>query len=355
MPRRSFTNDYGEGAHPTILHALCEGNQLQEAGYGHDHYSSNAKDLIRQTVGASDDDDAAVFFVTGGTAANILGIASCLRPHEAVIGATTSHIAIHEAGAIEATGHKILLVAAADGKVTVDGIRQAVKQNSMFPHQTKARMVYISNSTEIGTIYMKRELSDLAKVCHELGLLLFMDGARLGAAMTATKNDLTLNDVYHLTDIFWIGGTKTGALLGEAVVIKNKAVANEFPFHMKQRGQLLAKGRVLGIQFTKLFQDGLFFSLARHANAMALQLSTRLVQLGIKLRAETETNQVFPILSAALLKTLQQEFEFHVWESISDDAAVVRLVTSWATQKEHVELLCTAVEGWVKSSAHTQC
>ncbi|KIW11423.1 hypothetical protein PV08_10723 [Exophiala spinifera] len=340
MVKRSFADDYGEGAHPRILEALARTNLSQQPGYGNDEFCDKARTLIRESIGV---DDASVFFVTGGTPANLISIASCLRPHEAVIAATSGHISSKEAGAIEATGHKVILAPATNGKLTPKSIQVAVDQNSMFPHNVKPRMVYISNATETGTIYTKQELEVLADLCKSLRLILFMDGARLAAALTSSANDMSLRDIYDLTDMFWIGGTKVGALLGEAVVVKDKNIAAEFPYHMKQHGSLLAKGRVLGIQFTELFRDGLIFDLARHANNMAAVMSSHFVKAGVKLQATTETNQVFPILPKTVVDALQKDFVFYIWEQLPDDKVVIRLLTSWATNLEHVEELNACV------------
>ena len=250
MNKYSFLDDYSEGCHPSILDALGSTNLVQQTAYGNDEYSAQAKDLICKHF---DQDDVAVHFVAGGTLANIICIASILRPYEAIISASSGHIALREAGAIEATGHKIIGVASDDGKLTPDGIKDAIKNNSHAPHMAKPKLVYISNTTELGTVYTKTELQEISSVCKANDLLLFIDGARLGAALTASTNDLNLTDIAGFADMFWIGGTKAGILFGEAIVIPNTELANEFAFNIKQRGALLAKGRVLGIQFKELF------------------------------------------------------------------------------------------------------
>jgi threonine aldolase len=249
---------------------------------------------------------------------------------------STGHIFARETGAIEAIGHKIITVPPSDGKLTPESIKDALDQNAHFPHMAKPRLVYLSNATETGTLYTKAELSAISDLCKERGLILFLDGARLGAALSAVKNDLTLADLACLTDIFWIGGTKVGALLGEAIVINNPSLAEDFAFHVKQRGGLLAKGRTLGVQFLELFRSNLFFELARHANNMAQLLSLGVIEAGFSLSAETETNQVFAILPNTLISKLQNEFQFYVWEMVGSDRAVVRLVTSWATSESQV-------------------
>ena len=334
MTKHSFLDDYSEGAHPAILKALSETNLVQQTAYGDDAYSQQARGLIREHMGDVNPD---VWFVASGTLANILTISSALRPHEAVIAPASGHIVVRETGAIEATGHKIITVAPAEGKLTPDRIFAALDANAHFPHMAKPRLVYLSNATEIGTIYTRKEIEVISTLCKERGLLLLLDGARLGAALAATRNDLTLKDIAELTDIFWIGGTKVGALLGEAIVIPNPGLREEFKFHIKQRGALLAKGRVLGLQFSELFRDGLYFDLARHANAMAQRLSSKISDAGYGFAAETETNQLFPILPNAVIGKLKDDFEFYVWEARDESSSVIRLVTSWATQETQVD------------------
>ena len=345
----SFHDDYSEGAHPKIIEALARTNLSQQSGYGDDEYSEDARRRIRNLIGA-DDDDANIYFTPGGTGANLLSIASQLRPHEAVIAAAPGHIVGKEGGAIEATGHKVIAEPGVDGKLTPVMIQAAFDRSSQFAWQPKPKMVFISNATEIGTVYNKSELEAVAAICKELKLFLLLDGARLGAALTSSKNDMTLKDVYDMTDVFWIGGTKNGALLGEAVVIKDPSIGADFPYHMKQRGALLAKGRVIGIQFSTLLQDDLFFRLARHANSAAADISSSLANMGFRMWAETESNQVFPIFPPALVQELQQHFDFYVWEHLGDGSLVVRLVTSWATEPPAVKRFCGVVEEWTQRS-----
>lgn len=339
----SFIDDYSEGAHPDILAALLRSNLTQQLSYGNDEFCTEAKDLIRQRLGRN---DVAIHFVPSGTAANLISISSCLRPHEAVIAAASGHIIDKEAGAIEATGHKIIQAKAVNGKLTPESIRVAHSQNQMFPHMAKPRLVYISNASEVGTIYTKAELSAIAALCKKLKLLLFMDGARLGVALSARRNDMALTDILDLTDIFWIGGTKMGALLGEAIVIKHAALADDFIFHLKRHGSLLAKGRIMGTQFAELFRSNLYFELASHANQMAQMISENLVALGHELAAETETNQVFAILPLALIAQLQERFGFYTWQDMENGFAVIRLVTSWATDVRQVEKFNACVHQW---------
>lgn len=334
MTKYSFLDDYSEGCHPNILETLTRTNMLQQTAYGEDEYSSQAKEFLRNHMGDISPD---IYLVAGGTLANIIIMASCLRPHEAVIAASSGHIVVRETGAIEATGHKIITVPSDNGKLAPDDIQTALDDNAHFPHMAKPRLVYLSNATETGTIYTKVELSQISAICKENDLLLLLDGARLGAALSAAQNDLTLKDIAELADIFWIGGTKVGALLGEAIIIPNKALAQDFSFHIKQRGALMAKGRTLGIQFIELFKDDLFFTLTKHANDMAAKLSDGIVDAGNKLSAETESNQIFPILPNSLIDQLKVDFDFYVWGKFDTDHSVVRLVTSWATSENQVD------------------
>ncbi len=334
MNKYSFLDDYSEGCHPDILKTLADTNMTQQTAYGGDEYSERARGLIRQHLG---NDTTPIYFVSGGTLSNIIGISSVLKSHEAIISANSGHIVLHETGAIEATGHKIIQVPSADGKLTPDGVQSALDSNAHFPHMAKPRLVYISNATEAGTIYSKEELSSLSKICKKNNLLLLLDGARLCTALAADNNDLTLKDVCEFTDIFWIGGTKAGALIGEAIVIPNQDLAEDFAFHIKQRGGLLAKGRLLGIQFLCLFENKLFMELAKYSNAMANKLSSAIVDCGYSLAAKTDSNQVFPILPNTLIEKLQQSFDFYLWEKVDNQHSTIRLVTSWATDEVQVD------------------
>lgn len=341
MTKYSFLDDYSEGAHPAILKALSETNMVQQTAYGDDTYSQEARDLLGKYMGDTDPD---IWFVASGTLANILTISSTLRPHEAVIAPASGHIVVRETGAIEATGHKIITVPPENGKLTPDNIQVALDSNAHFPHMAKPRMVYISNATEVGTLYTKPELQAISELCKARNLLLLLDGARLGAALSADKNDLTLQDITELTDIFWIGGTKAGALFGEAIIIPNPALREDFAFYVKQRGALLAKGRFLGLQFRELFREGLYFDLAKHANQLAALLSEGLSECGHRFVARTETNQVFPILPNVLIDELEKSFNFYIWEAIDKSSSVIRLVTSWATPEEQVGAFIDAVQ-----------
>ncbi|KAG6243571.1 hypothetical protein E4U25_000417 [Claviceps purpurea] len=352
-PKYSFLDDYSEGAHPTLLEALIASNGSQQTGYGNDSYSAEAKRNIRAHLGCGD--DVGVFFVPSGTSANAISIAACLRPHEAVVAASTGHIVTRETGAVEASGHKIINVPPVNGKLTPATISKALDDNWHFPHMAKPRLVYISNATEVGTVYTKEELAAIKTLCETKGLLLFMDGARIGAALTSTKNDLTLADVLQLTDIFWIGGTKNGALLGEAVVVKDAALARDFEFYVKQHGSLLAKSRIMGVEFAELFRGTLYFDLARRGNLAAEALSRTIVRAGFALRAETETNQVFAVLPVQLVEELQREFVFYVWEKCDEDWAVVRLLTTWATDAAQLDKFQQTVLRWADKSQDQGC
>ncbi len=341
MARYSFLDDYSEGCHPAILEAMACSNLVQQTAYGDDEYSLEARELIGAHLGNK---QSAIYFVAGGTLANLIIIASCLRAHEAVIASDMGHITVRETGAIEATGHKIISVPSTQGKLSVDDVQKALDANAHFPHMARPRLVYISNATEVGTLYSKTELTALSDICKANKLLLLLDGARLGAALSAQKNDLKLSDIVELTDVFWIGGTKAGALLGEAIVINNLSLQNDFLFHIKQRGALMAKGRLLGLQFRELFKSDLFFEAARYANNMAAKLSGAIVENGYELAAETESNQIFPVLPNCLIERLKESFDFYIWGKVDDERSTIRLVTSWATDEKQVESFCQLIK-----------
>ncbi len=334
MTKYSFMDDYSEGCHPAILERLAQTNLSQQTAYGDDDYSDEARELIQRRLGSH---KSTIYFVGGGTQANIIVISSLLKSHEAVIAVGSGHIATHETGAIEATGHKIITVIKKDGKLTSADVEQALAENAHFPHMAKPRLVYISNATETGRIYTKAELAALSKTCRDNNLIFFLDGARLGAALASHINDVKLGDLAKLTDVFWIGGTKAGALIGEAIVINKPELAEDFRFHIKQRGALLAKGRLLGIQFQVLFGDALFFTASRSANGLAAKLSKAILKAGYELDSETETNQIFPILPNPLIEKLESDFKFYNWQAYDKDRTVLRLVTSWATDEAAVD------------------
>lgn len=328
-----FTNDYSEGAHINILNALVESNLNQEIGYGNDSFCEKAKKLIKAKI---KNENADIHFVSGGTQANLIIISSVLRPHEAIIAASTGHINVHETGAIEATGHKICTVETEDGKLSVEHIK-SVLENHSDEHMVKPKMVFISNSTELGTIYKKAELEEISKFCKENNLYLHLDGARLGSALTSRDNDLTLDELSSLVDIFYIGGTKNGALLGEAIVINNDRLKEDFRYHIKQKGAMLAKGKVLGIQFVELFKNDLFFELANHANKMAYKLSDALSELGYEFLTHPTSNQIFPIMTNEEIQKLEVRYGFNIERKIDNNKKAIRLVTSWATVEDAVD------------------
>ncbi|GAA4724740.1 threonine aldolase family protein [Brevibacillus fulvus] len=334
-----FENDYTEGAHERILQRLWDTNYEQTPGYGTDEHCEKARAYIRK---ACDREDIDVHFLVGGTQTNMTVIASILRPYQGAVSATTGHIAVHETGAIEATGHKVLTLPSDDGKIRAEQVRElydAHWNDATHEHIVQPGLVYISHPTENGTTYTKAELEALSKVCRECGLPLFMDGARLGYGLAAKGNDLSLADIARLCDVFYIGGTKVGALFGEAVVITNDALKKDFRYMIKQRGGLLAKGRLLGIQFETLFENGLYGELSRHAVEMAMMIREAFVQKGFSLRYDSTTNQQFPILPDEVLTELGKTYSFSFWEKIDDNHSAVRFCTSWATKKENVEKL----------------
>jgi len=328
----SFKNDYSEGAHPSILNALIETNLEQAEGYGEDRYTQKAIELIKQRIGRNDID---IHLLSGGTQTNLIAISAFLRPHEAVIAANTGHILVHETGAVEATGHKIISIEVDDGKLNDSHIKVALDSHT-DEHMVKPKLVYISNPTEIGTIYNKEELDQISRCCKENKLLLFMDGARLGSALCSAGNDLELSDLAKLVNAFYIGGTKSGALLGEALVICSDPLKEDFRFHMKQKGALLAKGRLLGIQFIELFRDNLYFDLAKHSNKLADLLRDEISKAGFKFLVNSPSNQLFPILPNRLIIELEKNYLFHVWSKVDADNSTIRLVTSWATKEDAV-------------------
>ncbi len=332
----SFRYDYSEGCHPAILQALQKTNLEQQPGYGNDEYSVEAKRILKNLTGYQ---SAAIHFISGGTQTNLIVIQAVLQSFEAVISADTGHIYVNEAGAVESTGRKIIAVKNTEGKLTPQDIQQVVDAHDHYPHVVKPKLVYISNATEIGTIYTKQELTAISKCCKKNSLYLFMDGARLGAALASVYNDVTLKDIARLTDVFYLGGTKNGALLGEAVVINNKELQTDFEFHLKQRGALLAKGRILGIQFLTLLQDDLFVQNARYANKCAENIAAAAKKEGYVFLTPPQTNQLFIILPDTQIKKLQKKYEFYIWKKIDNKHAAIRIVTSWATEMQIVEAL----------------
>ena len=339
-----FHNDYSEGCHEKVLEELVKTNGKQTTGYGEDPYCARAAQKIRKCCGR---EDAAVHFLVGGTQANLTVIASALRPHQGVLAADSGHINVHETGAIEATGHKVLWLPSVNGKIAAGQISDYVdahRADPSFEHTVQPKMVYISNPTEWGTLYSKAELQAIAEVCREKGLYLFLDGARLGYGLMAEENDLTMEDLAKLCDVFYIGGTKMGALFGEAAVIATPEIQEDFRYLIKQRGGMLAKGRLLGLQFDTLFTDNLYLQAGRHADQMADKIRSVLDALEIPLLVKNNTNQIFPILPNATLAELEKNFTFTEQERISESHRAVRFCTSWATKPENVDALCAELE-----------
>lgn len=330
----NFKNDYSVGAHPNILKKLLESNNTVQNGYGDDEYSAEAKEILKQKI---ENSSARIFFLSGGTQTNLIVISYLLRIHEAVISAKTGHIFANETGAIEATGHRVITVETEDGKLTPILVQSVLEEYTLRPHVVKPKMVYISNSTELGTVYTKSELENLSKFCKEKNLLLFMDGARLGHGITSKFSDLTLPDISKLTDVFYIGGTKNGALLGEAVVFNNPDLGGEFDFALKQKGALLAKGRILGIQFLELFRDNLYFELALHANEMAINMAAAIKEKGFSFLTEPASSQIFPIFPNRVIDELSKKYQFYVWKKVDENKSAIRLITSWATKENEME------------------
>ncbi len=334
-----FRNDYSEGACPQVLDALADTNLIPTAGYGTDQFCAAAADAIRSLCEAP---EAQVHFLVGGTQVNKTAIGAFLRPYEAVIAADTGHICVHETGAIEQNGHKILALPVQDGKLTAGLVRAAVERHC-DEHMVLPRLVYISNTTEVGTVYSLSELTALSGCCRELGLLLYCDGARLASAMTVEGADTSFADYARLCDAFTIGGTKNGLLFGEALVLTNPALFPHFRHAMKQQGAILAKGRLLGVQFDAVLRDGLYLQLARHANAMAAKLRQGLLELGYSMAVNSPSNQIFPILTPTQEERLREECAFEV-QSRDDHGVCVRFVTSWATRGEDVDALLKFME-----------
>ena len=327
----SFENDYSEGACKKVLDYLAEHNDVQASGYGLDQYSEKAASLIKEQIGR----DADIHFITGGTPCNILAI-SLLKPYQSVICVTSGPINVHETGAVEATGHKIDAVEGVNGKITPEAIEHVVLTHT-DEHMVQPRMVFISDATELGTIYHKDELQAISAMCKKHKLYLYLDGARIANALTAASNDLTLKDIAELTDMFYIGGTKNGALLGEAMVILNEDLKKDFRYYMKRQGAMLAKGRVISQQFIALLEDETYLDNARNANENAQYLKEALSSKGIEMFMDSETNQIFPILPDGLIKELLKEYQFLEWGRYDEQRTTVRLVCSWATRKENVD------------------
>ena len=338
-----FHNDYCEGCHPKILEGLVKTNLEQTPGYGMDDHCLRAAEMIRAACGK---DDVAVHFLVGGTQTNLTVIDAALRPHQGVLCADTGHIHVHETGAVEATGHKVLALPSENGKVSARQVTDAVKthrQSESFEHEVQPKLVYISHPTELGTLYTLQELEELSRACRENGLYLFLDGARLGYGLVANGSDVALSDIARLCDVFYIGGTKVGALFGEAVVISNPALGEDFRYLIKQHGGMLAKGRLLGIQFEELFTDDLYFRISEHGVRMADRIRATFDEVGTPYFIAGVTNQIFPILSDDFLQELGKSIVFTEMDRVDDTHRAIRICTSWASTEENVDTLCREI------------
>ncbi|MDD5906155.1 MAG: low specificity L-threonine aldolase [Clostridiales bacterium] len=343
-----FNSDYLEGAHPSIMKRLMETNMAQSVGYSEDEYCAAAREKIKAACEAPDAD---VHFLVGGTQTNTTVIASILRPYQGVIAPTTGHINCHETGAIESTGHKVLALPTDNGKITAQQIEEYYLWHHTSPdfeHIVMPGMVYISYPTEGGTIYSKAELTAIYETCQRCGLPLYIDGARMGYGLMSDECDLTLPELARLCDVFYIGGTKVGALFGEAVVVMNPALKKDFRFFMKQRGGMLAKGRLLGIQFDTLFTDDLYLKISRHAIDMAHQIREIFVSAGYPLLFDSPTNQQYPIMPDSELAEIGKNFGYEYWERVDETHSGVRFCASWATTQENVDALREAVNNLKK-------
>lgn len=339
-----FRSDYSQGAHPKVLEALSQTNMEHHDGYAMDAHCENAANLIKKLI---DRDDAAVHMMVGGTPCNITTISAALRPYEGVIAPRTGHIYVHETGGVEATGHRVITVEGINGKLNPDLIDQAMKEFD-DEHTVLPKMVYISQPTEIGSIYSKEEVMVIKEKCNEHNLYLYMDGARLGTALTSKYNNLSIKDIASLCDAFYIGGTKNGALLGEALVILNPVINDHYRWMIKRQNGMLAKGRIIGVQFEALFEGGedcLYYEIAKHSNRMAERLKAGLESLGIDFYSESQTNQLFPIFQKNVVEDLEKEFFFYRWAPEEKGMIPVRFVTGWGTKEEDVDALIEKLKG----------
>lgn len=333
-----FDCDYMEGAHPEVMRRLMETNLEQTPGYGNDRYTGNAKKLILEACGL-DGKTGKVFLLVGGTQTNATVIDGLLARHEGVLAADTAHINVHEAGAIESTGHKVLALPSYDGKVKAADIEKYIKDfyaDESHMHMVTPGMLYISHPTELGTLYSFSELEAISRVCRKAGIPLYLDGARLGYGLAADGTDVTLKDVARLCDVFYIGGTKIGTLFGEAVVVTRPDLLKNFIPLVKQHGALLAKGRLLGVQFETLFTDGLYMEISRHAVNMAMKLKKAFTDNGYRLFIDSPTNQQFVYLPNEEIDRLRKIASFELWGPRKDKETPVRFVTNWATREEDV-------------------
>lgn len=338
-----FQCDYNEGCHPEILKRLTETNMEQTVGYGCDEYCAQAAEAIKKVCNAPKAD---VHFLVGGTQTNATVISAILRPHQGAICASTGHINVHETGAIEHSGHKCLALPAVNGCIKAEQIDEALALHFNDPepeHTIQPGVVYISYPTEYGTLYSKKELQEISETCHKYNVPLFIDGARMGYGLMSDASDVTLADIAKLADVFYIGGTKQGALFGEAVVITNDSLKRDFRYLIKTNGAMLAKGRLLGIQFLTLFTNNLYFDIARHADIQAQRIRKAFLDKGYKLHVDSPTNQQFIVISNNDMERLGKDFLFSRWEKVDDEHTAVRFCTSWATKTENVDKLIAAI------------
>lgn len=334
-----FDSDYMAGAHPKVMERLCETNFEQTTGYGTDPYTAKATELIKEACGTP---EARVHFLVGGTQTNATVIDGVLARHEGVLAAESGHINVHESGAIEATGHKVLVLPSYQGKVSAADVSRFIKDfysDDTYEHMVAPGMLYISFPTEYGTIYSLSELEDLSRVCHEAGIPLFIDGARLGYGLAAEGSDVTLKDIARLADVFYIGGTKTGALFGEAVVVTNPGLLKNFVPLVKQHGALLAKGRLLGLQFEALFTDGLYEKISADTVRRAMRLKEIFNAAGYASAVDSPTNQQFFTLPNCLIDKLLEGASFEMWGPRGETESTVRFVTGWSTTDEDISNL----------------
>lgn len=350
-----FDSDYMSGAHHKVMERLLKTNSEHTTGYGTDPYTAKAADLIRKACGAP---DARVYFLVGGTQTNATVIDGLLARHEGVLAAESGHINIHESGAIEATGHKVLTLPSYQGKVSAEDVRNFISSfysDDTYEHMVAPGMLYISFPTEYGTVYSLNELEDISKACHDAGITLFIDGARLGFGLAAEGSDVTLEDIARLADVFYIGGTKVGALFGEAVVITNPSILKHFTPLVKQHGALLAKGRLLGVQFEALFEDGLYFRIGSEAVRKAIRLREAFESKGFKAAVPSPTNQQFFVLPNAVIDSLKEEASFEMWGPRGETESTVRFVTGWSTTDEDIDALekTLLIYTYLKSSCAT--
>lgn len=337
-----FRSDYSQGAHPKVMDRLLKTNLEHTDGYGLDEHCRHAEKMIKDLIGLN---DCQVHMMVGGTPCNVTFIAASLKPYESVVSVRSGHAYFHETGAVEGTGHRIVAMEGTNGKLTPEMIDRAWDEYE-DEHTPLPKLAYISQPTEIGSIYSKAEMTALAGKCREKNMLLYVDGARLGAAITCKDNDLSITELAQLCDAFYIGGTKNGALFGEALVIKSKEINKDFRWMMKRQCGLLAKGRLIGVQFETLLEGGphsIYFEMAAHANEMAERLRNGLSEIGVTFYSDSQTNQVFPILPTNIVKELEKEFFFYEWAPEKDGMIPIRLVTAWGTREDEVDAFLSAM------------